>query len=715
MEKYIEQLEQTFSSCKFDNLTNASKEEKLLALYAFYNFYRADTSSLMELFSSFVYEAGSKDHIDGIFIDDEADKETVELVSSFYLLDGLEFIGIEQLNDFFNQMFSSALDAVHKASTTRSKLIYFFSQDDDYLFGENKKNLCLNIITNYSPKSDVKRKYLSKINKIKINSYTTCKITFGQEIEQGVLEIESPKEYVDHGFLIMDKENNCLKFGYENSLIINVSAKSLKQLYNQYSNQGLFAQNLRYYIKEAKRDSKIIQSIQNKGENFWYYNNGIILICDNYSIVGKSILLDKFSIINGGQTTKLIGDTEFDDDFYIQCKIIRNKYNNEIEKSTFISEVAEASNTQKPIKDKDLIANRIEQKLLKTKMANVGVYVQIKRGSVINKKVYPESWQNTTNEELGQFIYSFFYQCPGSARNNKSAITGNKERYEKIFAKDYNAYLLRDFCYFKSLYKNWLKIITKNNYEDSSHRLDPYMKGLTVNGTMIFLATLGAIAKLTFNMFYKEKLKSIYGFSEKINLLSQYDLSHNIFRENILSYSQDFYSFLNFIYVKYIREGFQEAREEDVSISFSNFLKTDKNYRRYVLKNILREFDENDLKYTKNLFSNISQEQLEENKKIFDDYYIQTETPSLTFDDLSIEEKELYDKLKKYRTVTYNFKKIKAYDVFKNDSMIIMIKNMPKTISQLVDLNCLTEKQLMDYGEDILSVINGSFNKFSLS
>ncbi len=709
MEKYIEQLEQTFDANGFDNFKHFSKEERLLALYAFYNFYHADTSSIMDLLANIVYEEDSKDHVDGIFLDSEADEESVEIVSSFYLLNGLDFLSVDNLETYYSQMFTGAFEALHQTRTTRNKLINFFSQDDDYAFGEGKRKLTLNIITNYKPKSDIKRKITARVNKIKLNNYTTCKITFGQELEQGVLEIESPKEYVDQGFLILDKENNYLKFGYENSLIVNVSAKSLKKLYSQFWNQGLFAQNLRYYVKQAKIDGKIIDSIKNKGQNFWYYNNGIILICDNYSISGKSILLDKFSIINGGQTSKLIGETEFEDDFYLQCKVIRNKYNNPLEKSTFISEVAEASNTQKPIKDKDIVANRVEQRQLQAKMAQVGVFVQIKRGSVINKKVYPEAWQNTTNEELGQFIYSFFYQCPGSARSNKASITGNKSRYEQIFNKDYAAALLRDLCYYKSFYKNWIKLLAKNNYYD-----DPYMKGLTQNGLLCFVAVLGVISKLYFNDFYSEKLKGL-NFSEKMNLLSQYDLSHNIFKDNILSYSQDIYSFLMFIYKKYVKEGYLEAKEDDPNIIYSNFLKTDKNYKRFIFRNILKDFNSEDCQYINNLFIKPTQNNIDINKKILEEHYKEYDNSNYNYEELNIDEKELYDKFKKYRTKTYIAKKIYAYEVFKNNDILLFVKKQPHTLAQLADLNCLTNKQLEEYGEDILAIVNNTFNRFSLS
>ena len=122
-----------------------------------------------------------------------------------------------------------------------------------------------------------------------------------------------------------------------------------------------------------------------------------------------------------------------------------------------------ATNTQKPIKDKDLIANRIEQRLLKKQLADAGIYCQIKRGEKVNKKLYPAPWQNTTNEELGQFLLSFVYQKPGTARGSKASICGNKERYHLLFNKKYNSGFLGDLLKIKAFYKLWANHIKKTD------------------------------------------------------------------------------------------------------------------------------------------------------------------------------------------------------------------------------------------------------------
>ena len=40
---------------------------------------------------------------------------------------------------------------------------------------------------------------------------------------------------------------------------------------------------------------------------------------------GNDLVLYNFSIVNGGQTTNLVGRASFDTDFAIMCKVIKNK------------------------------------------------------------------------------------------------------------------------------------------------------------------------------------------------------------------------------------------------------------------------------------------------------------------------------------------------------------------------------------------------------
>ena len=457
IKKYISDLLLEFERLSYDEMKMCTKEERLLYLYTYYHYFNADSSKISDISQGDVFDENSSDRIAGIYIDRDSDYEDVDIIVVNYLEDEeFDFPGILKV---FRDVEKTIFAYAENRNMCRKKIAVLLG-DDDYKFTEERP-LKIKLITNFNPKTAVrKRSILNALNNMQpIHDYVTYQISFGYDIEYEILEIESPKEYVDEGIITIDQADNFVSFGKESSVIVNISAKSLKSLYELYGYRGLFSQNLRYYVKSAKVDENIIESMQEHPDNFWYFNNGIILICEDYLISETSIILRKFSIINGGQTIKLIGETEFNKDFFLQCKIIKNKYLDEDERLEFISDVAEASNTQKPIKNKDLIANRIEQRLLKKQMANEGVYCQIKRGEKINKKLYPNAWQNTTNEELGQFLLSFVYQKPGTARGSKQSICGNKERYALLFGKTYNSKFLCDLLKIKAYYKLWVNHI----------------------------------------------------------------------------------------------------------------------------------------------------------------------------------------------------------------------------------------------------------------
>ena len=141
-------------------------------------------------------------------------------------------------------------------------------------------------------------------------------------------------------------------------------------------------------------------------ELFW-------LEISEFAVDGNKIKLYNFSIINGCQTTTLIGEysgVNEGDDFYLPCKIVKsNKNKIDDEFYSTISKIAEASNSQKPISDRDLKSNRDELKNLKRLLLKEEpkVHLIIKRGEEIKKKSFQYIWQTIHNDFLGQLILSF--------------------------------------------------------------------------------------------------------------------------------------------------------------------------------------------------------------------------------------------------------------------------------------------------------------------
>lgn len=703
IKKYISDLLLEFERLSYDEMKMCTKEERLLYLYTYYHYFNADSSKISDISQGDVFDENSSDRIAGIYIDRDSDYEDVDIIVVNYLEDEeFDFPGILKV---FRDVEKTIFAYAENRNMCRKKIAVLLG-DDDYKFTEERP-LKIKLITNFNPKTAVrKRSILNALNNMQpIHDYVTYQISFGYDIEYEILEIESPKEYVDEGIITIDQADNFVSFGKESSVIVNISAKSLKSLYELYVYRGLFSQNLRYYVKSAKVDENIIESMQEHPDNFWYFNNGIILICEDYLISETSIILRKFSIINGGQTTKLIGETEFNKDFFLQCKIIKNKYLDEDERLEFISDVAEASNTQKPIKNKDLIANRIEQRLLKKQMANEGVYCQIKRGEKINKKLYPNAWQNTTNEELGQFLLSFVYQKPGTARGSKQSICGNKERYALLFGKTYNSKFLCDLLKIKAYYKLWVKKIKKT---DDGY--DPYKIGLINNGMYFMTAIIGVVSKIYYHPEIVENINECVLSEQKLELVSQHDIDHSIF-QCFEEPKNQFFAFFEYCYKHFYGPGYELFKSiKNGQNNYSNFTKINNNYSTYIFSQIVREYRNGingaDRIFLDSIFYSASEEDIIRDRNLLEKY---VNVISAEMNGSSDVPEELIIKLKDeliiYRTNICKEKHIKAYEVFRNLSCDRIAKFAPTTIAELKKLRCLDENQINRYGEDIISIV----------
>lgn len=712
IKKYISDLAVEFERLSCGDMESCSNSERLLYLYAYYHYFNADSSKITDITQGNVFEWDSSDGIAGVYIDQDSDNADVDMIIVNYMDNEEEFDFPGVLKVFKDA--ENAIFAYTENRTVCRKRLSELLGDEDYKFSEDKP-LKIKLITNFYLKTAAKKRAITNAlyNMCPIHDYVTYQLSFGDDIEYEILEIESPKEYVDEAAIWVDRDGNFVSFGSEDSLIVNISAKSLKSLYELYGYRGLFSQNLRYYVKNAKVDDNVIESIQEHPDNFWYFNNGIILICEDYSIVGTTIRLYKFSIINGGQTTKLIGETEFDRDFFLQCKIIKNKHMDEDDRLEFISNVAEASNTQKPIKDKDLIANRLEQRLLKKQMANAGVYCQIKRGEKVNKKLYPNAWQNTTNEELGQFLLSYVYQKPGTARGSKQSICGNKERYYLLFGKTYNTEFLCDLLRIKAFYKLWATRIKKT---DDGY--DPYKVGLINNGMFFMTAIIGVVSKIYYHPELIDNINESVMSEQKLELVSQHDLDHAVFR-SFEKPKDQYFALFEYCYKHFYGPGYELFKSlRNGQNNYSNFTKINNNYMTYIFSQIVREYRNGitgaDKIFFDSIFYSASEDDLNRDRHLLQKYvnviYAEINASSDVPEAVTA---KIRDELIDYRIKTCKDKHIKAYEVFRNLSCDRIAKFAPTTMEELKNLRCLDESQIKRYGEAILAIVSDIIKKIN--
>lgn len=465
----------------------------------------------------------------------------------------------------------------------------------------------LTIFTNTDLSNDLIKKIEDLKNNSEFESYT-INVYGKDDIDTQVLNIDESSMSIPKGVLELDSKNY-IEYANGDGAIFTVKANSLKNLYIDYGKKGLFGYNLREQISQKSVDSAIDKTISSDRENFWFFNNGITIGCKDYDPDGDTVKLYDFSIINGAQTTSKIGKSTIidkDHDFCLVCKVIKSSDDD------FMREISKASNSQKPIKDRDLKANSVEQRTLQKKFIENGKYqlaVEIKRGVKPKNVKNVDSWQKVTNEYIGQVLLATQYQMPGTARSQKADIFSKDTTYIKLFSKDkikkYDYNTIYDFVRLGYKYDEF-KIRYKESNDDKASRTrnENEKKNLNaLNGVCnnAKFVVLGIISYYIKRLYFGVKDSYDDNFEKPI---ITGDLS--------LAYEGDDYNEkLEYLFEYIINRlsNLYDKNEVNLSLtSYSNFFKTDKVYREIIIpefESILNDkFDQDKIYNNIDIFSN---------------------------------------------------------------------------------------------------------------
>ncbi len=99
--------------------------------------------------------------------------------------------------------------------------------------------------------------------------------------------------------------------GMSEAYYIMTPIESLFRMYRaaKESSYPFFEENIREYLGKSSINKKIIDTLrdENQRKNFFYYNNGITIICDSSEKVKANVrLLINPQIVNGCQTVPTI-------------------------------------------------------------------------------------------------------------------------------------------------------------------------------------------------------------------------------------------------------------------------------------------------------------------------------------------------------------------------------------------------------------------------
>ncbi len=256
------------------------------------------------------------------------------------------------------------------------------------------------------------------------------------------LEVEGPLIMTRH-----DPDNEI------DSYVFTMKGKNIGDLVNKGGSR-IFARNIRGFLgDDTAVNRSITETLKSEPHNFWYFNNGVTIICDEAhecSTAGKKALrIREPYIINGQQTARTLNRFG-NDQATLLVKVIsipRSEDQKDYQKyETLVSQIVTATNWQNKIVASDLKSNDREQIRIERELRKLGILY-------IRKKMSKKEAKSTAvikpryiikKEDLAQAVASVVLD-PFYARSGKEPLF-ETDLYKQIFP--YN----RDICEYLTYY-----------------------------------------------------------------------------------------------------------------------------------------------------------------------------------------------------------------------------------------------------------------------
>lgn len=228
-----------------------------------------------------------------------------------------------------------------------------------------------------------------------------------------------------------------------------VSVSAIGEWYNQYGNR-LFAKNIRYYKGSTEVNQGIKDVLKNEPENFFYYNNGIKLLCKKITrkiLHGTTremglFVLEGVSLVNGAQTTGTIGTIFAESpELLTTANVLVQMIDLGDSDEAQATQITKLSNTQNRIDGKDFAALDSNQERLRMELSFAGIQYLYKSGSKLDD---PEHQITLDETIVSQACLSEELSIVALAKGNIGALTENiaKAPYKLLFNRGTNSFSL---------------------------------------------------------------------------------------------------------------------------------------------------------------------------------------------------------------------------------------------------------------------------------
>jgi hypothetical protein len=192
------------------------------------------------------------------------------------------------------------------------------------------------------------------------------------------------------------------------SYLFSARLSDFRKYLETYDVARVLARNIRYDLG-SKIGEKILDTYENDPRDFWYFHNGLTVVCDDFIERNEQATLVAPSVINGAQTLYAISaSSNKKSSALVPVKVVvRGKADKKsLEDDQWLQSVIKSVNSQNRVRESDLKSNEPEQVLLQTKFRDFRVYYERKRGEwrVVRNEPRYRNHERLSLVHLGQIL-----------------------------------------------------------------------------------------------------------------------------------------------------------------------------------------------------------------------------------------------------------------------------------------------------------------------
>ncbi|MGD0518600.1 MAG: AIPR family protein [Thermoguttaceae bacterium] len=244
------------------------------------------------------------------------------------------------------------------------------------------------------------------------------------------------------------------------SWVFSMTNDAVAGLYEQ-AGPRLFARNVRGYLGNTEINESMKETLENEPEFFWYYNNGVTIVCDEAQRTSRGGLdvlhVKNPQVINGQQTTRILhanlGSGHHASVIVRVISVPRKSDDVSDHFETLVSSIVAATNLQNAIRPSDLMSNDRRQVELERHLRNLGYYYMRKRQTKGEARLrgFGRHQVFIRKEELAQAVAACELD-PWIVREGKEGLF-EERLYPQVFPNDNPRFYLARYWLLKAAEK----------------------------------------------------------------------------------------------------------------------------------------------------------------------------------------------------------------------------------------------------------------------